>query len=337
MIADLLAAELRRAGDVERGMAALGRDCVVMTPEQAESAAELALERACIEAADRAVRAGAVRGLVSVPTTNTGRADASKTEAAAKRASAQAAALRSKLRAVDASHPHRQRLARMRRTVGFTARAHDAGLVRPGFRAGYVSMVTLTYRDAGEWRPEHVSQAIRRAREWERRRGRPLVYAWVAELQARGAMHYHVCIWCPHGVTLPKWDVQGWWTHGATRIEAVRSSTCYLLKYLSKGTDMASLPPGARMHGNGGSDECAKRCKQWLGKPSFVQSRGDIWDDWRRRAGGGWWAPEGFAVPSEFQRAWVGDRYACVRVADYGRPFEAAGPYSSWQSSGGRA
>jgi Protein of unknown function (DUF3296). len=35
------------------------------------------------------------------------------------------------------------------------------------------------------------------------RRGHKLPYVWVAELQKRGALHYHVLLWLPRGLTLP--------------------------------------------------------------------------------------------------------------------------------------
>jgi hypothetical protein len=40
--------------------------------------------------------------------------------------------------------------------------------------------------------PRHVSELIKRTRQWLERRGHSLHCVWVAELQKRGALHYHV-------------------------------------------------------------------------------------------------------------------------------------------------
>ena len=82
-------------------------------------------------------------------------------------------------------------------------------------------MLTLTYREVGAWHPRHISELLQRVRVWLRRRGERLRYVWVGELQQRGALHYHVLCWLPRGLTLPKPDKQGWWTHGSTRIECL--------------------------------------------------------------------------------------------------------------------
>jgi hypothetical protein len=81
------------------------------------------------------------------------------------------------------------------------------------------AMLTLTYRDIDAFEPRHISQLLKHIRHWLRRRGHRFHYVWVAELQGRGALHYHVLVWLPRGLSLPKPDKQGWWRHGSTRIE----------------------------------------------------------------------------------------------------------------------
>lgn len=242
--------------------------------------------------------------------------------------------LRTEARAL-APDARRARIARLRRSVGFAARAIEATDRVPGFRSSYVAMLTLTYRDGRDWAPEDLSWLIRTLRKWwaRRRIGRPLRYVWVAEVQRRGAIHYHVALWLPPGVVIPKPDAAGWWTKGSTKVEAARAVVPYLMKYLSKGGNAPSLPDGARCHGCGGLEHSLRRAKRWLGLPGFVRARSDIGDDWRRARGGGWADPEGFVVPSEWRRAWLGDRWGLVRVEDYGRPFVADGPFS-WISRG---
>ncbi len=96
-----------------------------------------------------------------------------------------------------------------------------------GGRRTYPVMVTLTYAALDRWNSRHVSDYLKTCREWFRRRKRPFHYCWVAELQQRGAVHYHVMIWMPKDLTLPKPDKRGWWPHGFTRIEKARNAVGY--------------------------------------------------------------------------------------------------------------
>jgi hypothetical protein len=258
-------------------------------------------------------------GLVSVPTTHKGRSANSARE--------ESAALQSALNATRLDQ-RRARISRLRRAVGFSARAISAALDRPGFRAHYVAMLTLTYRDGDDWRAEHVTSLLNHVRNYLRRAGHRLRYVWVAELQKRGALHYHIALWLPFGFRIPMPDRQGWWPHGSTNICEARKAVPYLLKYMSKGLDFAGFPRHARINGVGGLDHQFRRAKRWLGLPSFVKARSDIHDEWQRVKGGGWVSPEGRFFPSEFERAWVGDRWCCRQVHSYGRPFLADGPFT---------
>jgi len=253
-------------------------------------------------------------GLVSVPTTD-------------KRLPSPSESLRSALGAF-VPDPDRSRIAKLRRAVGFSARAHLAE--RPGFRSDAVLMLTATYRDGAEWEPGHVRAWLKNVREWFKARGKVCRYVWVAELTKRGRVHYHVALWMPSGEFLPASDAAGWWPHGSTRTERARAAVPYLLKYLSKGgtAEAHKLPSGARMYGVGGLEFAMRRARRWLGLPGFVQSRSDIFDSWHRATGGGWCSPELVVIPSEFQRVWAGDSFALLRVADYGRPFNPSGPFT---------
>jgi hypothetical protein len=323
-----VAAEVRKAEQAARWLDAGGFFLCTKTADEICEAVSLAAEDAYYAERDRV----GCSGLVSVPTT-WNRATAHQRAARSAHASAaESTALRQALRATD-SERKRARVAKLRRTVGFSARAIGAALDRPGFRAHYVAMLTLTYRETDAWAPEHITACLHRLRKDLRQRGHVMRYVWVAELQKRGAVHYHVAIWLPHGVMIPKVDSSGWWPHGASNIQQARKAVPYLLKYLSKGLDLTGFPKGARTHGSGGLEHADKRARRWLGLPAFIKARADIHDDWRRVVGGGWSDPEGVCVPSEYARAWVGDRWCCVQVADYGRPFEAAGPFS-WINRG---
>ena len=132
------------------------------------------------------------------------------------------------------------RLSRMRRRLRAFARSVPCGL-------DYIT-VTLTYRAVNGWSSRHVSTFMRHVR---RHLGDRLVaYAWVAELQRRGAVHYHVILAVTRGARIPKPDAAGWWEHGMTRVERVRgikSTWGYLRKYVSKGSEFGELPKGLRL------------------------------------------------------------------------------------------
>lgn len=200
-------------------------------------------------------------------------------------------------------------------------------------------MITATYRAGAQWQPMHVAAWLNHIRMWCKRKGIECRYVWVAELQekraarrrenAQAVVHYHVAIWLPFGVELPFSDAQGWWPHGDTRTEWARAAVPYLMKYVSKGGGELRLPNGCRMYGVGGLEHSMRRARRWLGLPSWIKARSDIFDDWRPARGGGWRVPEGdFVIPSEFRRVWLGDAWGLLRVEDHGRPFPADGPFT---------
>ena len=148
------------------------------------------------------------------------------------------------------------------------------------------AMVTRTYRNIADWRADDVSYFMRLVRQWCKRRKIAVRYVWVAELQKRGAVHYHVVFWLPIGITLPKPDKQGWWPHGMTRIEWVKRPVAYLAKYLSKD-DHGMFPKGCRIMGCGGLNESSRNERCWYLMPTWVKEIATIDDKPRRAKGGG--------------------------------------------------
>jgi len=272
---------------------------------------------------------GAAAGLVSVPTSGT-------------RATVQVQSLALR-EARGLLIPDREltRLSHLRRSIGFAARAHAVS--ERGRRADVPWMVTLTYAGTNaDWDPRHVSDAIQCFRMWCKREGHACRYLWVAELQARGVIHYHLCCWLPRGVRMPKWDVRlsghrlsrRWWPHGMTNRKVARNAVPYLMKYMSKGNagTLGIFPRGARVYGVGGLEHALRRARRWLGLPAFVQARSDVFGQWERARGGGWSDPDGVLWPSEWRRVWAGDAWGLERVEDHGRPFDPSGPFS-WLES----
>ena len=121
----------------------------------------------------------------------------------------------------------------------------------------YPACITLTYAPSWDWCSRDVSVFLKRVREYYRRRGWRFVYFWVAELQERGAVHYHIVVFIPCGHKLPKPDLRGWWRKGFTNIMSVRSFASYLAKYLQKVESDGKgiwFPKGLRIYGYGGMD-----------------------------------------------------------------------------------
>jgi hypothetical protein len=276
-----------------------------------------------IERAFGGERSAAGAGLVSVPTTHAGvlLEAVRRGEAGDLRKAVHAFKIDTKARVVP----------NLRRAVGFAARAHAVSA--KGHRSDVCWMVTLTIDGTNDdWRPEWLTTAMNRMRDWcSRSAGCAFRYVWVAELQKRGVIHYHVAVWLPRGVRCPKFDKRGWWPHGMTNTLKARHATAYLMSYLKKGSHDGDFPRGSRRYGVGGLDHVLRRARRWLGLPAFVQGNSSIHDRWERRKGGGWTSPQGAHFQSEFERVYVGDGWSLRRVAAHPIAIEAAGPFS-WLS-----
>jgi hypothetical protein len=141
--------------------------------------------------------------------------------------------------------PKEIRLGRLKKRIKFFANWKDA--VSEMVAEVDTIMVTLTYKNVGEWRPRHVTEFIRKVRrflDWQL-----LGYFWVAEMQERGAVHYHVVFIVKKGTRLPKPDDEGYWNYGMTKIQKVDHVYSYLAKYLSKDGQKAEYPKGIRIFG----------------------------------------------------------------------------------------
>lgn len=189
----------------------------------------------------------------------------------------------------------------MRRAVLNSGDVVQLGYLKGGIRRDAV-MVTTTYRPGVDWSPRHISQMLLRCRQWAARRGVDMAYVWTAELQARGAVHYHVVFWLPRGFTLPKPDKQGWWPHGMTKIERARRPVGYLTKYASKGDDVHQFPRGLRLHGRGGLEEAQRRYVAWWLLPRYVREHFSQDDRVTRCRGGGWVS----RITGEWLEGWHG-------------------------------
>jgi hypothetical protein len=172
---------------------------------------------------------------------------------------------------------------RMKRSIRWTASCFEAWSV------GRPAMITLTYADVDGWKPNHLREFLTTVRNHMSRRGHRLRYIAVAELQARGAVHYHVVVWLPKGMRLPKPDKQGWWLHGTSRIELATKPVGYLISYVKKLDQKAgTFPKGLRVHSCGGLEKPLRMERTHHMLPTWLRNETAPFHRMRRASGGGW-------------------------------------------------
>lgn len=184
---------------------------------------------------------------------------------------------------------HKLRLSNLKHSTLTTARLMTEGLQRGGNRFK-AAMITLTYADINGWQPKHITEFCKRVRMHLQRRNHAFRYAWVMELQKRGAPHYHLIVWLPKGVTLPKADKCGWWPYGFTNAVWARNAVGYLAKYASKGGESKDFPSGARLFGSGGLTFVQRAIRSWWRLPVNVRDIGGVEYLWKKRKGGGFFS-----------------------------------------------
>jgi len=179
-----------------------------------------------------------------------------------------------------------RRVRRLKRSVWASGHLH--GLSEKGFRPAVPWFVTLTYAAADAWRAEHVSEAIKRFRNWCRSHHLPCRYTWVGEIQPKrlersghAVVHYHLLAWLPVGVRMPFWDKAAklasgkqaapFWTHGMSETEIAKTGVGYLMKYLSKLGELTRFPKGMRLYGIGGLNAIGRDVRCWYNLPEWVK------------------------------------------------------------------
>lgn len=172
----------------------------------------------------------------------------------------------------------KKRIKRLKRGVWSAGHLH--GIADAGHRPWVPHFVTLTYVGVDDWRADHISAATEQYRRYCARLGIACRYLWVAELQKRGAVHYHLLAWLPVGVRMPFWDrtttsngrtVKPFWSHGMTNTEQARSGVGYLMKYLSKLDNVTAFPPHLRLYGVGGLNAQARSVRAWYNLPEWAK------------------------------------------------------------------
>ena len=149
------------------------------------------------------------------------------------------------------------------------------------------AMLTLTYRPGFDWSPYQITKCIADIRQYLKRKGVEMRYCWVQEFTKRGKPHYHVLLWLPLGLSIPKPDKRGWWPCGMTKIEWARNAIGYIAKYASKASALYQPAKGARMHASGGVTGASLLKLRWWKLPCWARDLCCSSDRCRRRAGGG--------------------------------------------------
>jgi hypothetical protein len=186
-----------------------------------------------------------------------------------------------------------RRVNRLKRSVWASGHLH--GIANKGFRPPQCWFVTLTYKGVSDWRPDHMSKAVQGFRNWCQSKAVECRYTWVGELQKRGAVHYHLLVWLPVGVSMPHWDrptrkAHGrerapFWPHGMTNTEKAFSGVGYLMKYLSKLGELTVFPKGIRLYGIGGLDLAARAVRGWFNLPEWAKLDHGVGDLVRKKVG----------------------------------------------------
>lgn len=239
--------------------------------------------------------------------------------------------------------PAQARVTRLRKGLGIAAKQ----LHNMGPRNQQIWMQTLTYAGTNaNWRPEHISRYLDALRKWHYAvtGSKTLRYAWVAELQKRGVIHYHVIFWLAGGLTPPKGDLSWkrkdrrglvhWeppmWPHGMSRRDKSTAPVAYLMKYASKveSKNVGSFPHGARIHGAGGMDAPGRSIRRWVLWPAYVQGNASVADRFRPAPGGGYLNAEtGELLLAEFAPTGGGFQ-SFIRVRTTPRRIDPSGPFS---------
>ena len=166
-----------------------------------------------------------------------------------------------------------RRVARLRRAVW--AAGHLQALADEGRPPSACWFVTLTYVGVDDWKAQHITLAVRRFRRWCMSQQIDCRYVWVAELQRRLAVHYHLLAWLPPGLQMPHWDLdragRTWWPHGMSNTERARAGVGYLMKYVSKLGSVDSFPKGLRLYGIGGLNAQARAVRGWFNLPEWAK------------------------------------------------------------------
>lgn len=176
----------------------------------------------------------------------------------------------------------KMRLKKLKTTITTSSRLIQDRLCPNGLNSNFKpAMITLTYKNIDDWKPNHIRDYLTALRNFMKRKGFDFHYVWVAELQKRGAVHYHIVVWLPklsknNYFKIPKPDKSGMWKFGMSQVVFARKPVGYLVKYTSKTSNLTyeeikKFPKGLRLYGCGGLTKLEKVELRFWRSPLYVR------------------------------------------------------------------
>jgi len=122
-----------------------------------------------------------------------------------------------------------KRYQRMREKISEWAGVMD--MLKKEIPGSRLIMITLTIKKINDYSPGIITGYLK---DLKRRLGKNLYgFAWVAEMQKRGAVHYHLLVMVPKFTRVPMPDKSGMWKWGSSRVEKAKTAY-YLCVYIGK-------------------------------------------------------------------------------------------------------
>ena len=241
----------------------------------------------------------------------------------------------SKIISFDKCKAAQKRVNRLKSNVWMAGHLH--GMPRNGYRPSQAWFVTLTYAKCDGWKANHIAKATDGYRRWCKRRGLECQYLFVAELQARGAVHYHLLVWLPQGVRMPMWDkttraskreVKPFWTHGMTNTQPAKAGVGYLMKYLSKLGEFTIFPEGLRLYGMGGLTDEARAIRAWQNLPQWVKNNHGVGEVYRMR--NSFITTDGEILPPMYRRSFCPGGVEIFQLREMPEKIYDHGAFCTW-------
>jgi hypothetical protein len=180
--------------------------------------------------------------------------------------------------------------------------------LKPLFDKYEILMIGLTYRPGEKWEKNDIRSYMLSLRKFL---GTFLyAYAWVAELQERKAVHFHIMIAVKKGIKIPLPDKSGMWKKGSSNVTKVKSPF-YLVSYMKKAYQKEGIfPKGLRLFAVWISKAVISELELWKFRlstlPEWMRGIVNSWPEkegerWERAPGGGYnFSGEFYESPFKF-------------------------------------
>lgn len=195
-----------------------------------------------------------------------------------------------------------------------------------------LKMITLTYAPDNSWEKNQIRTFMKSLRGVVRES--LFAYGWVAELQKRGAVHYHVYCAVTPGTVIPQPDSSGMWPYGFSRVET-GNSPYYLLSYASKKYQkVGKFPKGMRMLHVWIRKGLLPKLERWVfdlsAYPNWLTDQllasgsSYVGNLPRRHINGGWKVKHTRSIPNHEIWVYFPSPYRVVHMGEYAPAYEMA-------------